>query len=119
MSQYVIRGGREGYERLQLLARARRGDTLALLEHVGVPNGARCLDLGCGGGEVTFELARLAGPGGHVVGVDMDEIKLDLARAAPRRSGASPTSSSVPATSTNGATPLPTTWSTAGSCSST
>lgn len=87
MSQYVIRGGREGYERLQLLARARRGDTVDLLEHVGFPTDARCLDLGCGGGEVTFELARLAGPAGHVVGLDMDEIKLDLARNAAQERG--------------------------------
>jgi ubiquinone/menaquinone biosynthesis C-methylase UbiE len=39
-----------------------------------------CLDLGCGGAEVTFELARLVGLSGRVVGVDMDEVKLDLAR---------------------------------------
>jgi len=31
-------------------------------------------------GEVTFELTRMVGPAGHAVGVDMDEVKLDLAR---------------------------------------
>jgi ubiquinone/menaquinone biosynthesis C-methylase UbiE len=82
VERYVIRGGREGYERLQLLARARRPDTLALFELVGITNGMRCVDLGCGGGEVTFEIARLVGPDGHVTGVDMDEVKLDLARAS-------------------------------------
>jgi ubiquinone/menaquinone biosynthesis C-methylase UbiE len=47
----------------------------------------RCLDLGCGGGEVTFEIARLVGQDGSVIGVDMDEVKLELARiaAAERR----------------------------------
>jgi SAM-dependent methyltransferase len=40
----------------------------------------RCIDLGCGGGEVTFELARLVGPTGHVTGLDMDDVKLALAR---------------------------------------
>jgi ubiquinone/menaquinone biosynthesis C-methylase UbiE len=39
-----------------------------------------CLDVGCGGGDVTFELARLVGPSGGVVGVDIDATKLDLAR---------------------------------------
>lgn len=56
MERYVIRGGREGYERLLMLAAARRPETLALFELVGVQPGWRCIDLGCGGGEVTFEL---------------------------------------------------------------
>jgi ubiquinone/menaquinone biosynthesis C-methylase UbiE len=47
----------------------------------------RCLDLGCGGGEVTFELARLVGAQGHVTGVDMDEVKLSLARATAAERG--------------------------------
>ena len=87
MSGYVLRGGREGYERLRLLARARRDDTLALLELAGVQPGWRCVDLGCGGGEVTFELARLVGPTGHVAGLDMNEVSLGLAREAAAERG--------------------------------
>ena len=41
-----------------------------------------CLDIGCGGGDVTFEIARLVGPHGRVIGIDMDQVKLDLGRAA-------------------------------------
>jgi ubiquinone/menaquinone biosynthesis C-methylase UbiE len=80
LERYVIQGGREGYDRLQVLARSRWPDTRDLFERVGVSPGMHCVDLGCGGGEVTFELARLVGPEGHVVGVDMDGVKLDLAR---------------------------------------
>lgn len=82
VERYVIRGGREGYERLLVLARARWPDTRDFLDLVGVRSGALCLDLGCGGGEVTFGLAQLVGPEGHVTGVDMDEVKLALARAS-------------------------------------
>jgi ubiquinone/menaquinone biosynthesis C-methylase UbiE len=82
MERYVIRGGRWGYERLQVLARCWQPTTSALLERAGLRPGMRCLDLGCGGGDVTLELARRAGPGGRVTGVDMDEVKLDLARRA-------------------------------------
>ena len=82
MERYVLRGGRWGYERLQLLARVRRADTAELLRLAGLRPGLRCLDLGCGGGEVTFELARLAGPSGSVVGIDLDEVELALARKA-------------------------------------
>ncbi|HEY7604063.1 MAG TPA: methyltransferase domain-containing protein [Gaiellaceae bacterium] len=80
MARYVIRGGREGYERLQVLHRSRWADTRDLFEQVGVAEGMRCVDLGCGGGEVTFELARLVGPSGHVTGIDLDDVKLDLAK---------------------------------------
>jgi ubiquinone/menaquinone biosynthesis C-methylase UbiE len=87
MERYVLRGGQPGYERLQLLARVHRPDTDDLFRRAGVGEGSRCLDLGCGGGEVTFDLARLAGPSGSVVGVDMDQAKLALARHAAARDG--------------------------------
>ena len=80
MERYVIRGGKAGYDRLQLLAQERWPDTAALFERVGLASGMRCVDLGCGGGEVTFEIARLVGPGGLAVGIDMDNVKLELAR---------------------------------------
>ena len=89
VGRYVIRGGREGYNRLLLLARASWPDTAALFSRAGIRPGMQCVDLGCGGGEVTFELARLVEPGGSVTGVDMDEVKLDLARQAAVERGVS------------------------------
>jgi SAM-dependent methyltransferase len=80
--EYVIRGGEAGYERLELLARTRWADTAALFARAGLSPGMDCVDVGCGGGHVTLELARLVGPAGSVVGIDMDGIKLDLARGA-------------------------------------
>ena len=85
----MIRGGHEGYNRLLLLARASRPDTAALFSRAGIRPGMKCVDLGCGGGEVTFELARLVAPGGSVTGVDMDEVKLGLARTAAVERGIS------------------------------
>ncbi|MEP6853407.1 MAG: methyltransferase domain-containing protein [bacterium] len=79
-SGYVIRGGRAGADRLQVLARALRPGTEALLDRVGVPVGARCLDVGCGAGDVALELARRVGGHGRVTGVDMDAVKLQVAR---------------------------------------
>jgi ubiquinone/menaquinone biosynthesis C-methylase UbiE len=87
VERYAIRGGRAGYDRLALLAEARRDDTRELLELAGVRTGMACLDLGCGGGEVSFDIARLVGPAGRVVGLDMDEVKLDLGRASASASG--------------------------------
>ncbi|MGF1543871.1 MAG: methyltransferase domain-containing protein [Parvularculaceae bacterium] len=43
--------------------------------------GARVLDLGCGAGRDVYALSRLVGEDGFVVGVDMTEAQLDVARA--------------------------------------
>ena len=51
-----------------------------------VPAGLRVLDLGCGDGALSREIARFAG---HVVGVDRDRAALTRARAAARRAGLS------------------------------
>jgi SAM-dependent methyltransferase len=85
-STYVIRGGLEGRERLRILARVMWPTTSALLSEVGVAPAARCLDLGCGGGDVTVELARRARQG-FAVGADLDGAKLDLARAEAASAG--------------------------------
>jgi SAM-dependent methyltransferase len=80
MERYAIQGGAVGYERLQVLARSWLPTTTALLERAGLSPGLACLDLGSGAGDVTFELARGVGPAGRVVGLDMDDVKVDLAR---------------------------------------
>jgi len=50
------------------------------LEEVGVGPGQTCLDVGCGGGHVTLDLAEIVGPTGCVVGVDFDLSILEMAR---------------------------------------
>jgi len=86
MADYVIRGGRGGYDRLLLLAQDRWPDTAALLQRAGVRPGMRAVDVGCGGGTVTLELADRVAPA-TVVGLDMDEIKLGLAAGEAARRG--------------------------------
>ncbi len=76
----MIRGGQSGKTRLDYLDLAYRSSTAALLERCGVGPGLRCLDLGCGGGHATRQLARAVGPSGSVVGVDTDVEILGLAR---------------------------------------
>ncbi len=83
---YIIRGGQAGRDRLRVLGRVMWPTTEALLRRVGIPSGASCLDVGCGGGDVSVELRRLA-PDGAVVGVDFDEVKLDLARSDSAAAG--------------------------------
>lgn len=81
-STYIIAGGDAGVERLRILSAAMRPGTDALLDNVGIRPSMAVLDLGCGGGEVTMEIARRVGPGGRVVGIEMDERVLYHARNA-------------------------------------
>jgi SAM-dependent methyltransferase len=83
---YVIRGGLQGRERLRVLARVMWPTTSALFSRVGIAPTARCLDLGCGGGDVTRALAGIASEG-FVVGTDLDETKIEIARAEAATAG--------------------------------
>ena len=80
MPRYAIRGGKEGKERLNLLARVMLPTTSQLLKTVGFRKGMKCLDVGCGGGHVTLLMARMVGPEGKVTGTDTDEEIIELAQ---------------------------------------
>jgi SAM-dependent methyltransferase len=84
---YVIRGGVEGRERLRVLSRVMQPTTMSLLDRLGLRNGHICADVGCGGGDVSLELARRVAPTGKVIGLDADQTKLDLARREAKEQG--------------------------------
>jgi demethylmenaquinone methyltransferase / 2-methoxy-6-polyprenyl-1,4-benzoquinol methylase len=50
------------------------------VEHAGLRAGDSALDVCCGTGDLTLELARRVAPGGNVIGCDFSEPMLDLAR---------------------------------------
>jgi len=80
MTRYAIGGGRQGKERLKLLAAVMLPTTSRLLGDVGLRTGMNCLDVACGGGDVTLYLARQVGPHGKVIGTDADAEIIALAR---------------------------------------
>ena len=51
--------------------------------------GERLLDVGCGAGQTTLELAAAVAPGGEVVGLDISRPLLEVARARPPAAGVS------------------------------
>src|SRR4028119_1535136 len=85
---YVLRGGRAGAERLRLLNRVKWPTTEALLGEAGLRAGMGCLDVGCGGGDVTLKMAAIVGAEGNVVGADRGEAILRLAGQGGGRQGA-------------------------------
>jgi predicted O-methyltransferase YrrM len=87
MSNYALRGGVRGAERLRLLASVKWPTTSTLLDRIGLHKGMRCLDVGCGIGAVTLRMAQAVGRGGRVVGLDIDRECLSLASEEARRLG--------------------------------
>lgn len=70
---YVIQGGTEGKARLSILGRAMNNYSINILLKAGLKSGSKCLDAGCGGGTMTYEMAAIEGSSGFVTGIDHDE----------------------------------------------
>lgn len=66
-------------------ARTAANSAAYLLPHLRP--GQRLLDLGCGPGSITLDLAEALGPHGRVVGVDAAEVAVGTARAAAAERG--------------------------------
>ena len=74
-------------EVLQSTGRLSQQAVRAAIAELGIPGGARGLDVGCGIGTDAVELAHAVAETGHVVGVDIAREFLDSARATAERSG--------------------------------
>jgi len=68
-------------ERLRVQAAAMAPETHPMLDRFGPMAGWTCADVGCGPGGITDLLSNRVGPSGRVVGIDMDDEFLDIARA--------------------------------------
>lgn len=81
MKDYILGTDPEELQRLGFQHRVWSKDAFALWERAGLGQGQRILDLGCGPGFATFDLAAIAGPSGKVVGVDISPNYIAHARA--------------------------------------
>ena len=87
MKHYAIAGGAEGKSRLKILAKAMQPYTKSFLQFLNITSGMSCLDLGCGGGDVTLELAKIVGETGRVIGLELDDTVVELTRQDFQRLG--------------------------------
>ena len=69
---YLLGRTEAEYGRLRRQARLWEPATHRVLNAAGVAPGMRCLDAGCGPGDVMRLIGRLVGRGGHVTGLDVD-----------------------------------------------
>jgi len=85
--EYVLGTDDGELQRLGFQHRVWSAPAFALWERAGVHVGASVLDVGCGPGYGTLDLARLVGEHGRVLGVDVSERFLAHLQAEARRRG--------------------------------
>jgi SAM-dependent methyltransferase len=78
--EYMLGTSDAEHDRLNRQGRLISNITRHFLEAMGLHSGMRVLDVGCGVGEVARLAARMVAPGGDVVGIDVDESALQMAR---------------------------------------
>jgi len=61
--------------------------TRRLIDRAAAAIGERVLDVGCGFGDLTMELARRVGPSGFAVGIDLSSAMLEEAEGSARAAG--------------------------------
>lgn len=83
---YALPRAREEYDRLGRQAAFLGGTTERLFRAAGIGPSMRVLDVGSGAGDVALLAAELVGPGGSVIGVDVDDAARAVVRG--RRCGA-------------------------------
>lgn len=83
-SPYVLDTGNAGAARLQLLQRVVQPGTSRALVAAGLVKGMTAVDVGCGIGTVTRQMADIVGSSGRVNGVDASEDQIGLAREESR-----------------------------------
>lgn len=89
VSSYVLGGASAEHERLIRQAAIFDPFTERLFRDAGVGPGQRILDIGSGVGDVAMLAARLTGPTGEVVGIDLDATTLTVARSRVEKAGLS------------------------------
>lgn len=78
-SSYILGHSENEVQRLITQADLYRPLTERILREAGIAEGMRVLDLGCGGGDVSFLIARLVGNTGSVLGVDRAAMAVETA----------------------------------------
>lgn len=77
---YLLQTGKKGKERLEILNDLFNPGFFSFLEHAGLKKGMRVLDIGCGTGILSCEIAKRVGPTGFIIGTDFAEGQIEESR---------------------------------------
>jgi SAM-dependent methyltransferase len=84
---YILATGRRDVKRLRLLHEVYGPGTEALLRGVGLRDGQRVLEIGCGNGNIACWVARQVAPHGSVLAIDNSADQVEQAREQARDRG--------------------------------
>ena len=87
MREYVFQTGRGGAARLDIVESMFGEASRQFLAEVGLRDGLRVLDVGCGTGALTCWIAQVVGNRGRVTAVDADSKQLAVARKDAEQAG--------------------------------
>ena len=82
---YVLATGTAGAARLALVQQVYGPDAERIIAGIGIPEGSRIADVGCGTGNVARWFARQTGTTGEVVALDVSAAQLAVARQEAKR----------------------------------
>jgi ubiquinone/menaquinone biosynthesis C-methylase UbiE len=77
-NSYILGASEREFNRLDIQSVVFHDETLKTLKIAGIKPGMRCIDLGCGIGNVTRLMGSLVGRDGTVVGLDMNSEAIDI-----------------------------------------
>lgn len=87
MSNYILKVGEEGAERLDLINQVFAPYSQYFLTDVGLKSGMNVIELGCGTGIMTTWIAKQVGNNGRVVAVDASSEQLKYAEINAKKRG--------------------------------
>src|SRR5262249_60768422 len=82
---YILATGGKAVKRLRLLHDVYGPGTEALFHRVGLRDGLRVVDLGCGSGNTACWVAQQVAPSGSVVAIDISGDQIEQARRRGQR----------------------------------
>src|SRR5262249_49460153 len=82
---YILATGRKDVKRLRLLHEVYGPGTEALFQRVGLRDGLRVVEIGCGSGNIACWVAQQVAPGGSVVAIDASPDQIEEARRQSQR----------------------------------
>jgi ubiquinone/menaquinone biosynthesis C-methylase UbiE len=86
-NNYIVQVGENADYRLGVLNNIFRPTTMSFLTKLGLKRGMQVLEVGCGTGQVTIDLAKAVGPTGHVTAVDISPEQISVARKNIHKAG--------------------------------